>query len=59
MYNVLLSVAVGLTVYAGLFVPGVLKSGESAAPAVLAFMVAYFLLARRSFKQLEARSQAK
>ncbi len=54
MRNILLAMGVGVLVFAALFVPGLLHVGEAMVPAALAVIVAYFLLARRTFKQVEA-----
>lgn len=54
MRNLATSLGAGVVVFAALFVPGLLNLGESIVPGVLAAVIAYFLLARRTFKQVEA-----
>lgn len=54
MKNILLSLGAGGVVFAILFLPGLLNLGESIVPGVLVAMVTYFVLARRTFKQVEA-----
>lgn len=58
MRNLLLAIGAGLVIFAALYVPDVLGVGESSVPAVLAAMTAYYFLARRSFRQVEAVFQA-
>jgi len=53
MYNILISLAAGGAVYAGLFLSGLLRMGEAILPGVLIFIVVYFLTARRTFKAVE------
>ncbi len=53
MFNLFIAVGIGLVVCLGLFVPSFLSFGESLVPGIFAMFVAYFILARRSFKQLE------
>jgi len=53
MRNVIISIAVGAAVFARFFFSGLLRLGESVVPGVLALMVAYFVLARRTFKRVE------
>ena len=54
MRNIALAIAAGLAAFFLLYAPGLLKPGESTVPAVATVVVVYFLLARRSFKQVEA-----
>jgi tetratricopeptide (TPR) repeat protein len=54
MRNILMAIGAGVLVFAALFVPGLLRLGEAIVPGSLAAMIAYFLLARRTFKQVEA-----
>ena len=53
MINILIALTAGAAVFAAIYLPGLLNLGESIAPGVLVAMVAYFLLVRRTFKQLE------
>ena len=53
MRNILMALGVGTLVFTALFVPGLLRLGESVIPAVIAVLIAYFLLARRTFKRVE------
>ncbi|MEL6340299.1 MAG: hypothetical protein AAFP04_12990 [Myxococcota bacterium] len=53
MFNVLISLAAGFVVTAALSLSGLLSIGESAVPGVLVFIVVFFVLARRTFKQVE------
>jgi tetratricopeptide (TPR) repeat protein len=53
MWNVALAVVTGLLAFAVLLLSP-LTAYESTAPAVLVVIVAYFLLARRAFKKVEA-----
>jgi uncharacterized protein HemY len=54
MQNLALAILVGLATFAALYVPRLLSVGEAIVPAVLATVIAYFLLARRTFKAVEA-----
>jgi hypothetical protein len=54
MWNLLISLAVGGAVFAGLFVPSWLRLGEAIVPAVFVALIAYFIFARRTFKKVEA-----
>jgi tetratricopeptide (TPR) repeat protein len=54
MRNLLTAVAIGVAIFALLFLPGILNAPESTAPAVLGIAIAYFVLARRTFKQAES-----
>lgn len=53
MKNLIYALLAGAAVFLGFFATGLLSAFESVAPAVLAVLVAYFLLARRSFKRVE------
>lgn len=53
MINLLIALAVGGAGFVGLWLPGLLKAYEASAPAILVAMLAYFLLARRTFKAAE------
>ncbi|MBI5509323.1 MAG: hypothetical protein HY903_11275 [Deltaproteobacteria bacterium] len=53
MRNIMMALGIGVLVFAALFVPGLLRLGESIVPGALATLVAYFVLARRSFKTVE------
>ena len=53
MRNILFSILAGVVVFAALYVPGLLRLGESIVPGVFVVMVAYFVLARRVFKMVE------
>ncbi len=54
MRNIFLSLGAGVAVFAVFYVPGILRLGEAIPPGVLGLMVAYFLLARRTFRKVEA-----
>ena len=54
MRNILMALGVAVLVFAALYIPGLLRLGEAIVPGALAAMIAYFLLARRTFKQVEA-----
>jgi len=58
MRNILLALAAGLVIFAALFVPGLLRVGEAIVPALLVVLAAYYFLARRSFRKVEAVFQA-
>ncbi len=53
MLNILYAILAGAAVFSALFFPGVLGLGEAIVPGILAVMIAYYLLARRTFKQVE------
>lgn len=53
MRNLGMALASGALVFAALFVPSFLKLGEALVPAVIAAVIAYMYLARRSYRQLE------
>ncbi len=53
MLNLVYAAAAGLLVFAALALPGLLSPLEAIAPGFLTLLVAYFVLARRSFKQVE------
>lgn len=53
MRNLLYAFGAGFVAFALLFFPGLLRLGESVVPALLVLMGAYFLLARRTFKNVE------
>jgi len=54
MRNVGLAIAAGVVFFALLFVTHLLSAYEAIVPGVLAAALAYYLLARRTFKQVEA-----
>lgn len=54
MRNLAIAIAVGGLVFAALFLTKLLTAGESAVPAVIAVAIAYFVLARMTFKKVEA-----
>jgi tetratricopeptide (TPR) repeat protein len=54
MRNLAMAVGVGLGVFAALFFTHLLRLGEATVPAGLAIVLAYYLFARRTFKQVEA-----
>lgn len=54
MRNLLYALGCGVLVFAALFLPNILNAPESAVPALIAVLVAYFVLARRTFKTLES-----
>ncbi|MBI3178532.1 MAG: hypothetical protein HYZ27_02655 [Deltaproteobacteria bacterium] len=54
MRNIVLALGAGVVVFAIFFVPGILRLGEAIPPGVLGAMVAYFFLARRTFRKVEA-----
>lgn len=54
MRNLLIALGLGVLVVATLFVPGLLKFGESLVPGLLVAGIAYAMLARRVFRQVEA-----
>lgn len=54
MRNIALAVTFGVLAFAALYVPHVLNLGESIVPGVLVAIAAYIILARRTFRQLEA-----
>ena len=54
MRNVLYALGAGLTIFALLYLPGLLRMGESAVPGVLTVFIAYFILAKATFKKVEA-----
>ncbi len=53
MRNLAIALVVGLAIFAALFLSHLLKGVESSVPAVLAAVVTYVVLARRTFRQLE------
>ncbi|MEZ4273247.1 MAG: hypothetical protein R3C68_17965 [Myxococcota bacterium] len=53
MRNILFALAIGLIVFAALYVPGVLSLGESIVPGIFVMLLAYYVLARRTFKRVE------
>ena len=53
MRNLLVSLVGGAAVWGALFAPGLLKMGEAILPAIIAVIATYFVLARRTFKQVE------
>lgn len=53
MRNVALAIAAGVALFLILALGGLLSAFESLVPAVLVVVLAYYLLARRSFKQVE------
>jgi predicted Zn-dependent protease len=53
MLNVLMSLVVGLVVFAGLYFTHLLRLGEAIVPGVIAMLAALFILGRRVFKELE------
>lgn len=53
MRNLLYAIGIGIAVFALFFVTGLLNAAESVAPGVIAIVAAYYLLARRTFKQAE------
>ena len=53
MRNLLAAILVGALIVAALFAPGLLRLGESIVPGVLGMIIAYWVLARRAFKQVE------
>lgn len=53
MINLALSIAAGVLISGLLSLSGLLSVAESIVPGVLALTVTYFILARRSFKQME------
>jgi tetratricopeptide (TPR) repeat protein len=54
MRNLALAIAAGVIIFGLLFVTRSLSAFEAIAPGVLAVLVTYFVLARRSFKRVEA-----
>ena len=54
MWNALLAAAIGLSVWAGLALPHLLRSGEALVPAIALALLAGWLLARRTYRRLEA-----
>ncbi|MEO1171185.1 MAG: hypothetical protein AAFX94_03920 [Myxococcota bacterium] len=53
MFNLALSIGAGAFITIALWLSGLLGLGEASVPGVLALVVTYFILARRSFKQME------
>lgn len=53
MRNILLALSFGALVFSAVFIPGLLRFRESLAPAIFVVFVAYFVLARRTFKKVE------
>jgi tetratricopeptide (TPR) repeat protein len=53
MRNLVYALVAGLATFALFYFTGLLSAAESSAPAVLAVVIAYFVLARRSFKKTE------
>tara|TARA_Y100001934_G_C12251123_1_gene725196 strand:- start:94 stop:834 length:741 start_codon:yes stop_codon:yes gene_type:complete len=53
MKNILFALGIGIAIFAVLYFPELLRLGEAIVPAVLASMIAYFVLARRAFKKVE------
>lgn len=54
MRNVALAIVAGVVLWALLFFTGLLSAFEAVAPGVIVVFLAYYLLARRTFKQVEA-----
>lgn len=54
MRNLFIALGLGAVVFAILFVTKLLSMGESIVPAVLVTAITYFILARRTFKKVEA-----
>lgn len=54
MRNLALALGVGVLLALALYLPGWLKLGEAIVPGVIAIVVAYFVLARRTLKKVEA-----
>src|SRR5688500_300511 len=54
MRNLLLALGIGAALFLLLWLTGLLSAFESSVPGVLAAMIAYFVLARRTFKSVEA-----
>ena len=54
MRNIALAMAIGAATFAVLFFSHLLNLGESIVPGVLLAIGAYVVLARRTFRQLEA-----
>src|SRR5438105_332595 len=54
MRNLAIAIGIGFATFALLYFTGLLSGPESTVPAVLAIGVAYFVLARRTFKVVEA-----
>ncbi|MEM6533050.1 MAG: hypothetical protein AAF654_10520 [Myxococcota bacterium] len=53
MYNLAISIGAGVLITVALWLSGLLSAGEAAVPGVLVVVITYFVLARRSFKQME------
>lgn len=53
MYNLFISIAACIFTTLALSLTGLLSLGEASIPGLLALVVTYFVLARRSFKQIE------
>jgi tetratricopeptide (TPR) repeat protein len=54
MRNIAMALGVGVLAFAILYAPGFLNFGESLVPGLLAAVAAYVVLARRTFRRLEA-----
>jgi tetratricopeptide (TPR) repeat protein len=53
MHNIAMALGLGVLTFAVLYVPGLLRFGESVVPGVLVSMAAYFVLARQTFRKVE------
>ena len=53
MRNIVKALLLGILVFAVLFVPGLLKMGDSLMPAVVVSIVSYIVFAKRTFGRLE------
>jgi tetratricopeptide (TPR) repeat protein len=53
MKNLAIAIAAGLVIFALLTLTGLLSAAESALPGILTAVIAYYVLARRTFKQVE------
>lgn len=53
MFNILIALGSGVATEFILYLPGWLSAYQASAPAICIFMLVYFILARRCFKQLE------
>ena len=54
MLNIVFAFLAGSAMFSILYFPGLLNFGESVVPAVLVILATYFVLARRTFKRVEA-----
>ncbi len=54
MRNILFALVIGFVVFSLLYFTGLLRLGEATVPGILGLLISYFILARRSFKSVEA-----